>query len=274
MTVSNKFKVACLQMTTGTNIADNLSILSKRLKIAKDMGANLIITPEQTLLMAENKTQLFNQISNEKEDFGLKEIRKIIKHLGVFVIIGSLSIKYNNQLALNRSYAFDSMGEVIGFYDKIHMFDVKISDEESYFESNTYKPGEKLSIINLPWGMCGLSICYDLRFPNLYRQLAQKGAKFITVPSAFTITTGKAHWHTLLRARAIETGCYIFAPAQIGFHENGRKTYGHSLIVSPWGNIISEAKIGDQMAFAEIDTDEVELYRKKIPTINQNYDYL
>ena len=270
----NKFKVACLQMTTGMDINKNLSILYKKMKKAKARGADLIITPEQTLLMAKNKKQLFDQISIEEDDFGLSKIKEIVRELSVYTIIGSISIKYDNKFALNRSYAFDSEGKIINFYDKIHMFDVKINANEKYFESSTYKPGRVLSSVELPWGICGLTICYDLRFPYIYRELAQKGAKFITVPSAFTVKTGQAHWHTLLRARAIETGCFIFAPAQIGIHENGRKTYGHSLIISPWGDIISEAKDNDDMIIAECDTYEVALMRKKIPSINQNYDYI
>ncbi|MGI9313051.1 MAG: carbon-nitrogen hydrolase family protein [Alphaproteobacteria bacterium] len=270
----NKFKVACLQMTTGMDINKNLSILYKKMKKAKARGADLIITPEQTLLMAKNKKQLFDQISIEKDDFGLSKIKEIVREFSVYTIIGSISIKYDNKFALNRSYAFDPEGKIINFYDKIHMFDIKINANEKYFESNTYKPGRVLSSVELPWGICGLTICYDLRFPYIYRELAQKGAKFITVPSAFTVKTGQAHWHTLLRARAIETGCFIFAPAQIGIHENGRKTYGHSLIISPWGDIISEAKDNDDMIIAECDTYEVALMRKKIPSINQNYDYI
>ena len=188
----NKFKVACLQMTTGMDINKNLSILYKKMKKAKARGADLIITPEQTLLMAKNKKQLFDQISIEKEDFGLSKIKEIVKELSVYTIIGSISIKYDNKFALNRSYAFDSEGKIINFYDKIHMFDIKINTNEKYFESNTYKPGRILSSVELPWGICGLTICYDLRFPYIYRELAQKGANFITVPSSdevfFTIT--------------------------------------------------------------------------------------
>lgn len=270
----NKFKVACLQMTTGMDINQNLSTLYKKMKKAKAHGADLIITPEQTLLMTKNKTQLFNQISIEKDDFGLSKIKEIVRELKVYTIIGSISIQYDNEFALNRSYAFDCEGKVISFYDKIHMFDIKINANEKYLESRTFKPGKLLSIVDLPWGICGLTICYDLRFPNMYRKLAHKGAKFITVPSAFTVKTGHSHWHTLLKARAIETGCFIFAPAQIGIHENGRKTYGHSLIISPWGDIISEAEDNDDMVIAECDVNEVELIRKKIPSINQNYDYL
>ena len=271
---SNRFKVACIQMNTGMDISKNLDNLQKKMEFAANSGANLIVTPEQTLLMAKNKAHLKANIEYEDSDFGLRAIKQITSQIGVHVIIGSLSIKFNDKYALNRSYALDPRGTVLGCYDKIHMFDVKISEKEVYFESNTFKSGNKLSLVELPWGVCGLTICYDIRFPVLYRKLAQYGAKIITIPSAFTKTTGEAHWHVLLKARAIETGCFILAPAQIGVHENGRETYGHSLIVSPWGEILAEANINDDFIISEIDLKDVDLFRKKIPSINQNYDYI
>ena len=274
MSKNCKFRVACIQMTTGTKISENLSVLETRLYDAKEMGADFIVTPEQTLLMAENKDSLFENISFEDRDFGLRELRDIIKKIGLFVIIGSISIKYNEDLALNRTYAFNPNGDIIGFYDKIHMFDVNLSDGEKYHESKIYKPGEKLSLVSLPWCDVGLTICYDLRFPELYRKLAQKGASIIIVPSAFTVTTGEAHWHTLLRARAIETGCFIMAPAQVGKHENGRISFGRTMIVSPWGEIISEITDEESVALADIDITMVENFRKKIPSVNQNNYYI
>ena len=274
MSKNCKFRVACIQMTTGTKISENLSVLETRLFEAKEMGADFIVTPEQTLLMAENKDSLFENISHEDRDFGLRELKDIIKKLGLFVIIGSISIKYNEDLALNRTYAFNPNGDIIGFYDKIHMFDVNLSDGEKYHESKIYKPGTKLSLVSLPWCDVGLTICYDLRFPELYRKLAQKGASVIIVPSAFTVTTGEAHWHTLLRARAIETGCFIMAPAQVGKHENGRISYGCTMIVSPWGEIISEITDEESVALADIDITMVENFRKKIPSVNQNNYYI
>ncbi len=274
MSKSHNFRVACIQMTTGTRISENLSVLENRLHEAKEKGADLIVTPEQTLLMAKNKDSLFENISYADKDFGLRELRVIVKRVGAFVIVGSISIKYNEHLALNRTYAFNPDGDIIGFYDKIHMFDVSLSDGEEYHESKIYQPGKKLSLVSLPWCDIGLTICYDLRFPELYRKLAQKGASLIVVPSAFTVTTGEGHWHTLLRARAIETGCFILAPAQVGKHENGRVSYGHTIIISPWGEIISEIKDQESIAFADIDITMVENFRKKIPSVNQNNYYI
>ena len=274
MSKNHQFRVACIQMTTGTKISENLSTLETRFQEAKEKGADFIVTPEQSLLMAENKASLFENISYEDEDFGLRKLRGIVKKVGLFVIVGSISIKYNEDLALNRTYAFNPDGDIIGVYDKIHMFDVTLSDGEKYHESKIYKPGKKLSLVTLPWCDVGLTICYDLRFPELYRKLAQKGASVIIVPSAFTVTTGEAHWHTLLRARAIETGCFILAPAQVGKHENGRISYGRTMIISPWGEIITEISDEDSIALADIDITMVENFRKKIPSVNQNNYYI
>ncbi|MEL0231984.1 MAG: carbon-nitrogen hydrolase family protein [Hyphomicrobiales bacterium] len=269
----NKFKAACLQMTTGCDLDESISFLREKLTLAKEMGADVVVTPEQTLLMEKNSKTLFSKISYPDDDQGLKKLQSLIRELELIVIVGSISIKYSDNLAYNRTYAFDANGEIIGTYDKIHMFDVELSTKERYFESNTFKSGDKLSIIDLPWCKFGLSICYDLRFPSLYRNLAQKGASVIIVPSAFTVKTGRAHWETLLRARAIETGCFIIAPAQVGKHQNGRETYGNSMIISPWGEILSHVKDDNYIGIAEINLQEVESYRKMIPSINQNYDY-
>jgi predicted amidohydrolase len=269
----NKFKAACLQMTTGCDLDESISFLREKLTLAKEMGADVVVTPEQTLLMEKNSKTLFSKISYPDDDNGLKKLQSLIRELELIVIVGSISIKYSDNLAYNRTYAFDANGEIIGTYDKIHMFDVELSTKERYFESNTFKPGDKLSIIDLPWCKFGLSICYDLRFPSLYRNLAQKGASVIIVPSAFTVKTGRAHWETLLKARAIETGCFIIAPAQVGKHQNGRETYGNSMIISPWGEILSHLKDDNYIGIAEINLQEVESYRKMIPSINQNYDY-
>jgi len=260
-------------MTTGCDLNESISFLRDKLINAKEMGVDIVVTPEQTLLMEKNSKALFSKISYPDDDKGLKKLQSLIRELELIVIIGSISIKYSDNLAYNRTYAFDANGEIIGTYDKIHMFDVELTSEERYFESNTFKPGNKLSIIDLPWCKFGLSICYDLRFPGLYRNLAQKGASVIIVPSAFTVKTGRAHWETLLKARAIETGCFIIAPAQVGKHQNGRETYGNSMIISPWGEILSCVENGNHIGVAEINLQEVESYRKMIPSINQNYDY-
>ena len=268
MSKNHQFRVACIQMTTGTKISENLSILETRFQEAKEKGADFIVTPEQSLLMAENKASLFENISYEDEDFGLRELRGIVKRVGLFVIVGSISIKYNEDLALNRTYAFNPDGDIIGVYDKIHMFDVKLPNGEIYEESKKFQAGNSLKIHNLPWGKIGLTICYDLRFPLMYRKLTKDGAIFISVPSAFTKNTGERHWHILLKARAIENMCYIFAPAQTGIHPNQRETYGHSLIISPDGEVLAEKKDGEGILLADVDTDLVTRLRAQIPSLD------
>jgi deaminated glutathione amidase len=272
--INSNFKVACVQLSTGTDITTNLPPVLELIRSAKDNGADLIITPEQTLLMANSKKQLFNQISYEEEDKSIAVFCDLALELKVFLIIGSLSIKIDDYRAVNRSYIINNNGKIIGHYDKIHMFDVQLESGETYHESSTFESGKKISIIDVPWGKIGLTICYDLRFPGLYKSIATRGARFITVPSAFTKYTGSAHWHVLLRARAIETGCFIFAPAQVGKHQNGRETYGHSLIVSPWGEILAEA-MNDNPCFiiADINTEEVMNSRNKIPAWSYGCDY-
>lgn len=271
--IDSSFKVACIQLTTGTNIDLNLSHVVELIKSAKYSGANLIITPEQTLLMAKSKEQLFDKISYEDDDKSILTFCDLALELNIFLIIGSLSIKINDYHAVNRSYIINNNGKIIGSYDKIHMFDVQLEAGENYHESNTFKSGKKISLTDTPWGKIGLTICYDLRFSGLYKSIAMRGAKFITIPSAFTKHTG-AHWHVLLRARAIETGCFIFAPAQVGKHENGRETFGHSLIVSPWGEILAEA-VNDNPCFiiADIDIEKVTEVRNKIPAWSHECDY-
>ena len=272
--INSNFKVACVQLSTGTDIATNLPAVLELIRSAKDNGADLIITPVQTLLMANSKKQLFNQISYEEEDKSITALCDLALELNIFLIIGSLSIKIDDYRAVNRSYIINNNGKIIGYYDKIHMFDVQLESGEIYRESSTFESGKKISIIDIPWGKIGLTICYDLRFPGLYKSIATRGARFITVPSAFTKYTGSAHWHVLLRSRAIETGCFIFAPAQVGKHQNGRETYGHSLIVSPWGEILAEA-IDDNPCFiiADINTEEVMNSRNKIPAWSYECDY-
>ena len=273
MSKNHQFRVACIQMTTGTKISENLSILETRFQEAKEKGADFIVTPEQSLLMAENKASLFENISYEDEDFGLRKLRGIVKKVGLFVIVGSISIKYNEDLALNRTYAFNPDGDIIGVYDKIHMFDVTLSDGEKYHESKIYKPGKKLSLVSLPWCDVGLTICYDLRFPELYRKLAQKGASVIIVPSAFTVTTGEAHWHVLNRARAIENGAFVISACATGSIDGGGECYGHSLVIDPWGNVLADGGVGSRVVSAKINLADVKDTREKNPSLNHDRDF-
>ena len=200
----------------------------------------------------------------------LIETKKICKKFKKWILLGSILVKNSSGKLLNRSVLINSQGKIQKYYDKIHMFDVKLSNKEKYYESRFYKSGKKIKVAKLPWGKLGLSICYDIRFPNMYRVLAKSGAIFISVPSAFTKTTGKKHWHTLLKARAIENFCYIFAPAQIGKHNKKRETYGHSLIISPDGKILNEKKKGEGVIYFNIDYRLPNELRKRIPSLLLN----
>ena len=263
------FKVSCIQICSGKNIKENLWFTKKLILKAIKQNSDFIITPENSSLFGLKKKELMNNATSMEKDFYLIEIRKIAKQYNKWILIGSIIIKENNKIK-NRSILINSNGNIQTYYDKIHMYDAVLSTKEKYFESKTFTPGKKIKTTNLPWGKLGLSICYDLRFPNMYRKISKKGSLFIAVPSAFTKTTGKKHWHTLLRARAIENFCYIFAPAQHGTHWNGRKTFGHSLIISPDGKILKELKKGNGVITANIDSSLPEILRTRIPSLNKN----
>ncbi len=263
------FKVSCIQICSGRDIKKNLESSKKLILVAIKEKSDFIITPENSSLFGLKKKELMNNATSMEKDFYLIEIRKIAKQYNKWILIGSIIIKENNKIK-NRSILINSNGNIQTYYDKIHMYDAVLSTKEKYFESKTFTPGKKIKTTNLPWGKLGLSICYDLRFPNMYRKISKKGSLFIAVPSAFTKTTGKKHWHTLLRARAIENFCYIFAPAQHGTHWNGRKTFGHSLIISPDGKILKELKKGNGVITANIDSSLPEILRTRIPSLNKN----
>ena len=203
------------------------------------------------------------------KDFYLLEIRKISQKYKKWILVGSVIVKEKSKIK-NRSVLISPRGSIHAYYDKIHMYNAKLSKKEKYFESKTYTPGKIIKTTNLPWGRLGFSICYDLRFPNMYRKLSKNGSLFISVPSAFTKTTGEKHWHSLLKARAIENFCYIFAPAQSGTHWNGRKTFGHSLIISPDGKILKELKNGNGVIVANIDPDLSIFLRKRISSLDMD----
>ena len=220
-----------------------------------------------TNILAARREQLFAAIVDEDADASLATLRELARQLGIYVHIGSLAIKLSNDRAANRSFLVDPKGDIAARYDKIHMFDVDLAGGESYRESRNYRPGEQAVLTDLPWARLGLTVCYDLRFPALYRALAEAGATMLAIPSAFTKQTGEAHWHVLIRARAIENGSFVFAAAQGGKHESGRDTYGHSLIVDPWGRIIAEAGTEPGVVMAEIDLAEVANARARIPSL-------
>ena len=260
------FKVSCIQICSGKDIKKNILFSKKLIIKAIKQKSDLIITPENSSLFGLSKKELISCTTSMQKDFYLKEIKKIAKKYKKWILVGSVVIKENNRIK-NRSVLINPKGKIQTYYDKIHMYDAVLSKKEKYFESKTYTQGKLIKTANLPWGRIGFSICYDVRFPNMYRKLSKKGSLFISVPSAFTETTGKKHWHSLLRARAIENFSYIFAPAQSGTHWNNRKTFGHSLIISPDGKILKQLKKKRGIISASIDPNLSIILRKRIPSL-------
>jgi len=261
------FRVSCIQLKSNNSIQTNFIKTERLIKKAIGQKADFILTPEASSLFTLNKKQLLKQCTSMNKDEYLRGIKRLAKSYKKWILIGSLVIKTGKKKLVNRSVLINSKGKIHSYYDKIHMYDVILSKKERYFESRTFVAGKKYQISKLPWGKLGMSVCYDLRFPNLYRNLAKKGSLFLSVPSAFTETTGKRHWHSLLKARAIENFCYIFAPAQGGTHHNGRKTFGHSLIISPDGKIIKELGKKEGVITASIDPKIAKKLRLTIPSL-------
>ena len=264
------FRVSCIQLKSNNNINYNLKKTEKLILKAIKQKTDLILTPEVSSLFSLNKKQLLKNCTSMKKDLYLNGIIKLAKKYKKWILIGSLIIKIEKKKLVNRSVLINQKGKIKAYYDKIHMFDVTLSKKERYFESKTFTAGNKIKSFNLPWGKLGLSICYDLRFPNLYRKLSKSGSIFISIPSAFTETTGKKHWHSLLKARAIENFSYIFAPAQGGTHYNGRKTFGHSLIISPDGKILKELKKKEGIITALINPNLQKKLRSIIPSLKSD----
>jgi hypothetical protein len=267
MSTETGFTAAMVQMRTGLLPGPSLDQGTQLIRQAAAAGADYVLTPEVSNMMQLNREALFEHLAAEEDDLSLKAYRALAAELKIHLHIGSLALRATPERAVNRSFLIAPDGAVIASYDKIHMFDIDLPDGESYRESANYQPGETAVISDLPWGRIGLTICYDVRFPALYRALAESGASFLTVPSAFTRKTGEAHWHTLLRARAIENGCFVFAAAQAGLHENKRETYGHSLIVDPWGVVLAEGGVEPGVFMAKIDPAKVVSARKTVPSL-------
>ena len=261
------FNVALVQLRSGLTPAPNLDLACKLIAEAKAAGADYVQTPEMTNILALKRELLFAAIVPEEADASLATFRELARKHGIYLHVGSLAIKVSPEKAANRSFLIDPTGEIVARYDKIHMFDVDLAGGESYRESRNYRPGELAVAADLPWGRLGLTICYDLRFPALYRALADGGSSFIAIPAAFTKQTGEAHWHVLIRARAIENGCFVFAAAQGGRHEHGRDTFGHSLVIDPWGRILAEGGTEPGVVMASIDPAEVVRARGRIPSL-------
>ena len=275
---STSFRAALVQTCTGRDVDANLKDVSKLVREARATGADYIQSPEVTVLMETDAARLAANVAPQRNNPALTHFASLAEELGVWLHIGSMAIASEDpelepRLA-NRSFLFAPDGRIAATYDKIHMFDVDISDADTYVESRRYAPGRQGVVAALPWASLGLTICYDMRFPSLYRSLAKAGAEIIAVPSAFTIPTGEAHWHALLRARAIETQCFVLAAAQAGTHESGRKTYGHSIAIGPWGNVIAEAD-SQQTGFiiADIDLGEVADARRRIPSLQNDQPF-
>lgn len=259
-----------MQLTSTGEPAENIAAASTLIRQAKADGADLVMTPEMTNLMEPRRRAMLERVQPEEEDAAVAAFAALAADLGIWLLAGSLALKLQGDKAANRSILFAPSGRIAARYDKIHMFDVDIPDGQSYRESKAYRAGDSAVVADLPWGRLGMTVCYDLRFPYLYRALAHAGAGFLSVPAAFTRFTGHAHWHVLLRARAIETGCFVFAPAQCGEHAEGRQTYGHSLIVAPWGEILADGGEAPGIAMAEIDPGRIEKARAMVPSLTHD----
>jgi len=268
-----RFRAGLVQLRSGRSVEANLERAEALVRRAAQGGALYVQTPENTAIMELKPALVLEAAQSEEESAPLARLRALAAELCIFLHIGSLAIKLDQTRTANRSYLIDPSGEIAARYDKLHMFDVDLAGGESYRESSHSRPGAKAVLADLPFGRLGLSICYDLRFPQLYRALATAGAEFIAVPAAFTRQTGEAHWHVLIRARAIETGAFVFAATQGGLHENGRATFGHSLIVSPWGEILAEAGEEPGVIFADIDLAASSEARARIPALKHDREF-
>jgi predicted amidohydrolase len=271
--MSKSFRTACIQNTATRDISANINWVCKRVDEAHDAGAEFITMPESVGLIEPVNENISAQCFTEQQDAGLIAFQQKAKQLAVTILIGSQLIKLDDGRIVNRSFLVSDQGEITARYDKLHMFDIELANGEFYLESGVISAGNKAVLAATPWGELGMSICYDLRFAALYRTLAQNGALFITIPAAFTQTTGKAHWHTLVQARAIETGCYIIAPNQCGHHADKRYSWGHSLIVNPWGEILADGGTEPGIIYADIDLVEVDLARSKIPALKNDREF-
>jgi predicted amidohydrolase len=267
------FKAAAIQMRSGIDVARNVADVERLVREAAGAGARYVLTPEMTTILDRDRSRLLASIETEPTDASLAQFRALARELGIYLHIGSMAIKLpgagerGDDAVANRSFLIGPDGGVVTTYDKIHMFDVDLAGGESYRESRLYKPGSTAVVADLPWAKLGLTVCYDVRFPQLYRAIAKAGASVIAVPAAFTKTTGEAHWHVLVRARAIETGSFVIAAAQGGAHDDGRETYGHSLIVDPWGTVLAEAGREPGVIVADIDPAASVTARQRIPAL-------
>jgi predicted amidohydrolase len=274
------FTAACIQFTAGPDPEPNLHQVSQLIRQARAAGADLIMTPEVSNFIESGRRRR-DKARPEADDAFLAGMRELARETGAWILVGSLvidpagepSADPTEERLANRSFLIDAQGGIVARYDKIHMFDIDLPGGESYRESNAYRPGGQTVVAETPWGRLGMSVCYDVRFPYLYRALAHAGADFLAVPSVFTVPTGTAHWHVLLRARAIENGCFVFAPAQWGEHAGGRRSYGHSLIIDPWGEVLADGGEGTGIVTARIDPERIAKARGTVPSLRHDRSF-
>ncbi len=272
-------RAALLQMTSSDDPAENLPITIGMVAEAAARGAEFVLTPEVTNCVSASRTRQREVLQPESQDITLAGLCEATAEHGVWLLIGSLALTTDDPEGrfANRSFLIGPDGAVAARYDKIHMFDVEIDEQESYRESAGYRPGKRAVLADTPMGQIGLTVCYDMRFPALYRRLARAGAQILTVPSAFSPVTGAAHWELLLRARAIETGCFVLAPAQCGRHEasrgRSRQTHGHSLAVAPWGEVLADGGKAPGIVFADLDLALVEAARRRVPSLTHDREF-
>ncbi|MCB1651019.1 MAG: carbon-nitrogen hydrolase family protein [Alphaproteobacteria bacterium] len=266
-------KAACIQLNNGPDIAENIAVTSEMIREAAGQGAQFIATPENTCHMVWPFTKRLSAARPQENHETLAALQALAAELNIWLSIGSLGIAVDKRTLANRSFLISDQGQIVASYDKIHLFDVDLPNGERYRESAIIRPGEKAVLADAAGAKLGLSICYDVRFATLYRTLAKAGAQILTVPAAFSVPTGQAHWETLLRARAIETGSFVLAPAQTGTHEGGRATWGHSLIIGPWGDILGAAGKEPGIISADLDLDEVEKARTSIPALQHDREF-
>jgi predicted amidohydrolase len=263
---AQKFVAACAGMRSGRDPIRNRDAAIAMVREAADRGAHFVQTPEMTSLIERSRASLFEKVGPEETDVTLAGLREAARETGLTIHIGSIAVRSGDKIA-NRAYVIDGEGEITARYDKVHLFDVDLPNGESWRESATYTGGDKAVLADTPWGLLGLTICYDVRFPALYRALAEAGASMLSAPACFTRQTGEAHWHVLHRARAIETGSFMISAAQGGVHEDGRETFGHSVIIDPWGRVLADGTSEPGLVMAEIDLSLVADARARIPTL-------
>jgi predicted amidohydrolase len=265
--VSSSVRIACLQLNSGNDFAANLESLAAMARAAAAGGARFILSPEYALMMDGSGRTMRERAFDAHGEPALSALAALSRELGVWHLVGSLTLMSDDGRMLNRSLLISDRGEVAAAYDKIHMFDATLPSGTVIRESSAYRPGERAVLAATPWGALGMTVCYDLRFPHLYRALAQRGAVMLAVPSSFQRETGAAHWHTLLRARAIENACFVIAPAMCGDHPGRRMTYGHTLVVDPWGEVIAEGGEEPAVVYADLDLARVETVRLLLPSL-------